>query len=69
MSRIKIIKSDYEFDEATLNRYENQGLTLISVNPVTTHEYPPQMMLGESKQEVVRWTYHFRVPEIRDSAP
>ncbi len=59
---IRIIKSDQPIDEETLNRYESAGWKLISVNPVTTHEYPAWACAGSaSKQEVVRWTYHFRV--------
>jgi hypothetical protein len=60
---IRIIKVDQQIDEETLNRYESAGWRLISVNPVTTHEYP-SWSCGDGlafKRDVVRWTYHFRV--------
>jgi len=58
---IKIIKSDFPFDEETLTRYESQGLTLISVNHVVTSEYVQGIGPESFKHDVVRWTYHFRV--------
>ena len=58
--RIIIKKSDHPLGEDVLSQWEQGGLTLISVNHVLTHEYPPWMGIGESKQEVVRWIYHFR---------
>ncbi len=58
---IKIIESPHPLNEETLNGYESQGLRLISVNSVITHEYPTWMGVDAEKQEVVRWTYHFRV--------
>ncbi len=60
---IRIIASEHPFDEDALTRFdENQGLRLISVNHVITHEYPAWASAGAAvKQEVVRWVYHFRV--------
>ncbi len=58
---IRIIKSDYSFDETTLTRYESQGLTLISVNHVVTSEYVQGIGPEAFKHDVVRWIYHFRV--------
>jgi len=58
---IKIHTSRYALTEADLNAYEqSKGLTLISVNHMLTHEYPPWSGIGESKREIIRWTYHFR---------
>jgi len=61
---IRIHTSRSALNEEELNSMEQEdGLTLISVNHVLTHEYPPWSGMGEGKQEVVRWTYHFRVNE------
>lgn len=61
----RIVKSDSELSEDELNRLEDEEhLSLISVNHVLTHEYPPwDCMGGAGKQEVVRWVYHFKVGE------
>ena len=63
--RIKILRFDYALDEAALNAIEEQqGLTLISVNHVVTHESAGDFGMGSSVQvEHVRWTYHFRENE------
>jgi len=58
---IRIIKSDHPLEEDELNVYESRGLRLISVNSVLTHEHPTWLGIDAAKQEVVRWTYHFRV--------
>ena len=58
--RIIIKKSDSPLGEDVLTRWESEGLTLISVNHVVTHEYPPWSGSWESRQEVVRWVYHFK---------
>ncbi len=61
---IKIIASEHPFDEEALARFdENQGLKLITVNHVITHEYVPWAAMSACKQEVVRWVYHFRKEE------
>lgn len=61
---IRVIKGHREISEEELSSFErDEGWTLISVNHVLTHEYPAWSGMCESKQEVVRWVYHFRTPE------
>ena len=66
MSRIKIVKTDCELNEAELNEYESQGLMLISANHVTTEEYRQGLGPESFKYDVVRWTYHFRETKVTD---
>ncbi len=64
---IKVRMSEYALSEEELNHLEQKdGLTLISVNHVLTHEYPRWTGISESKREVVRWTYHFRTTAKKD---
>ena len=64
---IKIQTFNSALSEEELATIEaEEGITLISVNHVLTHEYPRWSGMSESKQEVTRWTYHFRTKERED---
>jgi hypothetical protein len=56
MSRIKIIERDAQIDQTNLTRYENQGLTLISVNRGDKKFRAPNDFTV-----ICPWVYHFRI--------